>query len=75
MNLSNFRVVQMHNFVGELIGYKVFSNAKAAEKFRKLYNEKYRDYCACIKPLTVYYTVEEQPKYEFNMKMLFMSDV
>lgn len=73
MDLSNFRCVTCYDYTGSLEDCKVFSNPEAAEKFSKLYNEKYAQCSSYVNPLTVYDSVlEEQQK---SPNVLFMSDV
>lgn len=73
MDLSNFRVVETYDFMGNYLSYKVFSNPEAAEKFSKLYNEKYENNSSYVNPFTFYDSVVEEPKKPPNV--LFMSDV
>ena len=62
MDLSNFRIVELYDSSGDLVGYKVFTNPEAAEKFCKLYNERYGDNCAYANPLKVYDSVMDNIK-------------
>lgn len=73
MDLSNFRLVTCYDFSGTLVDYRVFSNPQAAEKFSKLYNEKYEDSSSYVNPLIVYDSVMEEQQKPANV--LFMSDV
>lgn len=74
MNLSDFRIVICYSFSGDFEDYKIFSNIKAANEFRDLYNEKYGpEYYANVDPLQVYDTVMEEKKK--IGKVFFMSDV